>query len=682
MKAKQLLLTIALLIAATLGQAQSTYKWSTDNWKYVTGSGTAEGGTFTTTNINWGCIQLQTKDEAFFKLPKRQTFIVVKGTNLRVGTSNPNIADLNGTSYQQSFKGGKFAANDANTMLYADVTELIQNLEPDFFGNVTIESLKLTLDAADDYKPSISSIDFVAADLLDGASSVTIYKSDDEALTSVEGDFKKALTFTPSNAGNDMGIVFNTNQMLNNSDMFLVIESDNASLNTSSRIKLRNLSVNGTQYSNNSGGCYVAAKEISAGHYLYVHSFYKGSDTSANLLAQWETTPTMNVTNGTLYINSSGLNDTPIKIYRLGFYNLSEIMNLYDLSSQKWWYTQSNEGKLDVEIHNAATENQIRVNGNYGTASTNTTAYAAQLVRSMGCLPSNFTTISLNGKLSFVTDVTPSTVDIFAELPSTVTTINLDEPEVINLPTTNPNVYLSGQKYFAFKEGSNVIPSQLGTSGGNWSSLTRSLKAGYNSLCVPFNKLQVEKLSSGLSAYELSAFDEETGTITFKKLESNVTTNTKNTPYIVYAENAGTYVFLGRDPQTESMPEYSEVKKGNLKFVGSFVNKVPDGSYAAGENVVNYGITADGENLARMKSTTKTTYYRAFISDQRASASVKGLTVNFDEDGIVTKIENPEEVLGVETAGSEVYNLSGVRMSNRNLLKGIYVRNGKKFVVK
>lgn len=679
MKAKHLLLTLALLLTGIVGmRAQSTYTWNTDNWEYVCGSGTADAGTFTTNTFQWGCIQLQTKADVLFKLPKRQMFIVVKGTNLRVASSNPNIATLNGTSYQVTFKGNKFTANAGETLLYADMTELIQDLATDFFGNVTIESLKLTLDAGEGYLPTISSIDFVAADLLDGASSVTIDKADDEALTSADDEFKKTLTFTPNQTSNDMGIVFNTNQKLNNSDMFLVIESDNASLNTSSRIKLRNLTVNGTRYENNNGGCYVAAREVSTGHYLYIHSFYKGGSgvlPSSTLLGEWTTNPTMNVTTGTLYINSSDLKDTPIKIYRLGFYNLSEIMNMYNLSDQKWWYTMSNEGRLDVEIHGSATADQIRVNGNYGTENTNTTAYAAQLIRSMGVLPSNFNTITLNGKLSFTTDVTPSTIDIFADVPPTVTTINLDEAEVINLPTTNPNVYLSGQKYFAFKEKSIDIPSQLGTSGGNWSSLTRTLKAGYNTICVPFNKLQVEKLSDGLSVYQLSAYNSETGAVTFTQVTSNVTTNTKNIPYIVYAENAGTYVFLGRDPQTESLPEYSPVTKGDLQFVGSFVNKVPDGDYASR---ANYGITADGQHVAKGKDDTKVGYYRAFLSLPAASEVRLAVFLDdFDSTGIEAAPLNNGQ-LTMDNAA--IYNLAGQRVGKP--AKGLYIVNGKKIIIK
>ena len=119
-------------------------------------------------------------------------------------------------------------------------------------------------------------------------------------------------------------------------------------------------------------------------------------------------------------------------------------------------------------------------------------------------------------------------------MPSTITTIELRDTAVCYLPTTNTNIYYynntSQQKYFAFKENSIEVPIQNGTSGGNWTSLTRTFKAGYNSLCVPFNKLQVTLLPAGLTVYKLSAYNSSTGEVTFTKVTENESANTKNVP--------------------------------------------------------------------------------------------------------------------------------------------------------
>lgn len=283
----------------------------------------------------------------------------------------------------------------------------------------------------------------------------------------------------------------------------------------------------------------------------------------------------------------------------------------------------------------------------------------------------------MRSKFSFKTDETPCNEDVFVDMPSTITTIELDD-EVSYLPTANTNIYYNNQKYFAFKENSIEVPTQNGTSNGNWTSLTRTFKAGYNSLCVPFNKLQVTKLPAGLTVYKLSAYNSSTGEVTFTKVIENESANTKNVPYIVHAEKAGTYVLLGRDPEKDFTSSYYKAQQGDLKFVGSYVNKVPDGDYAS---TINYGITADAARLARMGAETKTALYRAFIAVP-ASANVAPLVLSFSDDDI-TDIVTPEAVDGMGVMGDDkVYNLSGVQMQEGNLPRGIYVKNGRKFIIK
>lgn len=657
-----------LLVAGGISaiHAQSTYTWDASKWEQGgDGSVSVSGGQLICTP---GTYCASARLTSAFKLPKRQTFIVIKGENLIAEATDPNIYEFNGVDLGDGKLKG-FTGNAGNTLLYKDITSLLP-ATTDFFGNATISSVGLFLKKPAAGDVIVSSIEFLSADLLDGASEITSDKASDIVLTSGDGDFKKTLTFTQSQTGNDMGITFTANQLLNSSDMFLVIESDNNSLNTSSRIKLRNQWVDGTKYENNSGGCYVAAKEVGTGRYLYIHSFYKGSDTSADLLAQWAATPSMNLTGGTLYVNNS--QGTTIKFYRMGFYNLSEILALYpSLAAEKWWYTTAVEGKLDVEIHNLATQNWIRING-AAADGTNTSAYAAQLVRSMGALPSNFTTIDLSGKLKFRTDVTTCTEDAFACMPATVTEIRLDDSEVINLPTQNANVYMSGQKYFAFKEASIAVPAQKGESGGNWTSLTRTFKAGYNSLCVPFNKLQITKLPAGLTVYQLSGYDSGTGEVTFGKVTENVSANNKNTPYIVHAEQTGTYVLLGRDPETVFSDKYCKVQQGDLKYVGTYVNEVPTGDYAS---TLNYGITSSGTQFARMGTETKTQLYRAFLSLPSAS-SARQLVLSFDDSG-ATGISTVQHGAN---GGDAYYTVSGQRVARP--VKGLYIVNGKKVIVK
>ena len=685
------LMLVFLLGCVHLACAQSTYKWDANAWMAENGDYginiNTEDNQFTTAKYNWGCCSVV--NSSAYKLPKRQTFLVMKGVNIASDSNNPKLSTFNGVAVDKKMNVV------GTTVAYYDITDYLPT-ETDFFGNVSINGqTKIFIDQPAEGHTTITSIEMVSADLLDAASAIDtdiellggspVKYGDDIAtgrtLAAADGEFKKTLTFTQATTNGDMGIkIKNIKQQLNSSDMFLVIESDNNALNTNSRIKLRNLTAGGTKYENNTGGCYLKGKEVSPGHYLDIHSFYKGSDNSSTLLNKWATTPTMDITEATLYINNS--NGTTVNIYRLGLYNLSEIMQMYGLSGEKWQYTMTNEGRLDVEIHPNAIVNEIKVNGSYGTANTNTTAYAAQMIRSMGVLPANYTKINLRDKFSFKTDETPCNEDVFVDMPSTITTIELRDTAVCYLPTTNTNIYYynntSQQKYFAFKENSIEVPIQNGTSGGNWTSLTRTFKAGYNSLCVPFNKLQVTLLPAGLTVYKLSAYNSSTGEVTFTKVTENESANTKNVPYIVHAEKAGTYVLLGRDPEKDFTSSYYKAQQGDLKFVGSYVNKVPDGDYAS---TINYGITADAARLARMGAETKTALYRAFIAVP-ASANVAPLVLSFSDDDI-TDIVTPEAVDGLGVMGGDkVYNLSGVQMQEGNLPRGIYVKNGRKFIIK
>ena len=685
------LMLVFLLGCVHLACAQSTYKWDANAWMAENGDYginiNLEDNQFSTTKYNWGCCSVV--NSSAYKLPKRQTFLVMKGVNIASDSNNPKLSTFNGAAVDKKMNVV------GTTLAYYDITDYLPS-ETDFFGNVSINGqTKIFIDQPAEGHTTITSIELVAADFLDAASimdtdvellggSPVKYGDDiatNRSLTAADGEFKKTLTFTQATTNNDMGIkIKNIKQQLNSSDMFLVIESDNNALNTNSFIKLRNMTAGGTKYENNGGGCYLKGKEVSPGHYLDIHSFYKGSDNSSSLLNRWATTPTMDITEATLYINNS--NGTTVNIYRLGLYNLSEIMQMYCLSGEKWQYTMTNEGRLDVEIHPNAIVNEIKVNKDYGTANTNTTAYAAQVIRSMGVLPANYTKINLRDKFSFKTDETPCNEDVFVDMPSTITTIELRDTAVCYLPTANTNIYYydksSQQKYFAFKENSIEVPTQNGTSGGNWTSLTRTFKAGYNSLCVPFNKLQVTLLPAGLTVYKLSAYNSGTGELTFTKVTANESANTKNVPYIVHAEKAGTYVLLGRDPEKDFTSSYYKVQQGDLKFVGSYVNKVPDGEYAS---TINYGITADGKRLAKMGAETKTALYRAFIAVP-AGGNVAPLVLSFNDDGF-TDIVSPEVVDGLDVMyDDKVYNLNGVQMQGNNLPRGIYVKNGRKFIVK
>lgn len=95
----------------------------------------------------------------------------------------------------------------------------------------------------------------------------------------------------------------------------------------------------------------------------------------------------------------------------------------------------------------------------------------------------------------------------------------------------------------------------------------------------------------------------------------------------------------------------------------------------------NYILTKHGDAVGfRMAdgSTNKVQAYRAYMTASYAAGAREFLGIDFDGD--VTAINAVEKK--TVTDDGEVYNLQGVRMTGGNLPKGIYVKNGKKFVIK
>ena len=154
----QLITLCVLLPRITSAQAQGAYSWNASKWSYTTGTGTVYAGMLVSTDINWGCVQLKSQES--FTLTEQQKYLVIRGFILTGGQYNPNIYDLNGTSYQQSFKGsenGDFTLNTAGTLLYADLTRILPAAEE---GKRTISSFGITLNADKQNLPVVTSIEF------------------------------------------------------------------------------------------------------------------------------------------------------------------------------------------------------------------------------------------------------------------------------------------------------------------------------------------------------------------------------------------------------------------------------------------------------------------------------------------------------------------------------------------
>ena len=187
--------------------------------------------------------------------------------------------------------------------------------------------------------------------------------------------------------------------------------------------------------------------------------------------------------------------------------------------------------------------------------------------------------------------------------------------------------------------------------------LTRPFKAGYNSLCLPF---ATTKTALGATkAYEFGAYDN--GAVTM----SEVTDLAAGTPYIVTFESAVSEPISFTDvtiPTSATTP--GSVNHSPASFVGNYT--------AAKSATGLYGVKSNGDIQIGGASATINGYRAYFTGVSVASARINYI----DDDGTTTvKMINANQQLDVRC-----YNLLGQEIQRPG--KGLFIKNGKKFIVK
>lgn len=166
-------------------------------------------------------------------------------------------------------------------------------------------------------------------------------------------------------------------------------------------------------------------------------------------------------------------------------------------------------------------------------------------------------------------------------------------------------------------------------------------------------------IPSGVKAYTLSYTSGSEITATEVS-----TTIPANTPVLINA-SAGTYTFEATDTKTTKA---ATPTSGSLTGVWTSTT-VPSGSY------ILYNGT-DGLGFYKVDGSTNTVAANhAYLTATAATA--KSLSINYN-GSTTTGISN---ITNSENDNAPIFNIQGMRM-DKNLPKGIYIKNGKKFVVK
>ena len=192
--------------------------------------------------------------------------------------------------------------------------------------------------------------------------------------------------------------------------------------------------------------------------------------------------------------------------------------------------------------------------------------------------------------------------------------------------------------------------------------LKRTFTAGWNTVCLPFTISDVEGFfGTGAKAYDFTSYSE--GALGF----TAVSTLTASNPYIVYVPNAITEDIVLHDITIASGDATASSRsQGDAYFRGSYA------PMAAGTLTGNYGVTSAGK-IQKAGSGASLKGFRAYFDLPAAAAHPLSF---YDETTGITRVADASELMN----NGKVYNLNGQQVENAK--KGVYIVNGKKFVIK
>lgn len=202
-------------------------------------------------------------------------------------------------------------------------------------------------------------------------------------------------------------------------------------------------------------------------------------------------------------------------------------------------------------------------------------------------------------------------------------------------------------------------------------ALKRTFAKGWNTVCLPFTISDVEGFfGTGAKAYNFTSYS--AGALGF----TSVSTLTASYPYIVYVPNAITEGFELHDITIAAGDATASSRsQGDAYFRGTYA------PMAAGTLTGNYGVTSAGK-IQKAGSGASLKGFRAYFDLPAAAAHTLSF---YDETTGITRVADASELMN----NGKVYNLNGQQVQSSmfnaqssKLNNGVYIVNGKKFVIK
>ncbi len=202
-----------------------------------------------------------------------------------------------------------------------------------------------------------------------------------------------------------------------------------------------------------------------------------------------------------------------------------------------------------------------------------------------------------------------------------------------------------------------------------------SVKAGkYGTFIAPFDV----KMPAGVTAYS-GTLNEEKTSVSLTSVAEPGSTLSASTPVIIYNESEKDFAMDYRDFDTRSEADKAAVSKQVGHLVGFYKSYAEDNSAL---------ITGDGNSYVLQTQNGKQAFYQVesgktfngsknrcyLVTSQPSSVKVYELTFDtFDTETAIQEVES-------EPSNDVIFDLSGRMVSKVN--KGLYIKNGKKFIVK
>lgn len=284
---------------------------------------------------------------------------------------------------------------------------------------------------------------------------------------------------------------------------------------------------------------------------------------------------------------------------------------------------------------------------------------------------------------------------VIGTITSSNNTNGLGASVSISVPANVPFVITSGGSEVTYVSKIEIIPNKIdetepltlnesatntieAKSGVNVTLKRTMVKGEWNTICLPFSVTEDKAKAAFGNDVKIVELDEY-ATVDHNVLSFKASTGiVAATPYLIKPSAvADEYTFENVDI-TDKAAGYSMTKNADIAFKGIYntVDITSDVVDAKFGDTYYAAFLGDGNKIYKA-GTGKTKGFRAYFAIPK-SASASALRVVID--GTATSIKNIDSE--VVESNAPVYNLQGQRVDGNNLTPGIYVKAGKKFVVK